>query len=254
LVRRKRGKLHPTGFSYFDELTHGGIPEACFTVIAGNSGSGKTVLLNSLAAQHLASGASIYVTNTDYPDQIRESMLKLGVGDEEVVKNARRLICIDAYSAVGGSASTEEFSVSSHTDLTHLGMIISKSLQTAGNDADVYIDSLNPLISVLRIDYLINFLQTMAARVKANNGRLCVTVGTGIEERDLTKLEESADCVVETQLHESGGGQQRRLRVKKLRGKPYNDRWTRFRVEEGKGIVFLTHKKVADLPSVTPVT
>jgi KaiC/GvpD/RAD55 family RecA-like ATPase len=104
-------------------------------------------------------------------------------------------------------------------------------------------DSLNPLITVLRIDYLINFLQTIAARVKANNGRLCITVGTGIDAHDLTKLEESADCVIETQLDESGGGQRRRLRIKKIRGKPYNDRWTRFRVEEGKGIVFLTHKK-----------
>jgi KaiC/GvpD/RAD55 family RecA-like ATPase len=104
-------------------------------------------------------------------------------------------------------------------------------------------DSLNPLITALRIDYLINFLQTVAARVKSNNGKLCITVGTGIEPRDLTKLEESADCVIETELQESGGGQRRRLRVKKVRGKPYNDRWARFRVEESKGIIFLTHRK-----------
>jgi len=250
MVRRKRGKLYPADFGYFKELTHGGLPQACFTVIAGNSGSGKTVLLNSLAAKHLTHGASIYVTNTDYPDQIREGMMKLGVGQEELVKNARRLICIDAYSAVGGGTSSEEFSVSSHTDLTHLGMIISKCLQTAGNDADVYIDSLNPLISVLRIDYLINFLQTVAARVKSNNGMLCVAVGTGIDEHDLTKLEESADCVIETQLQESGGGQRRRLRIKKVRSKPYNDRWTRFRVEEGKGIIFLTPKKMRIHPAL----
>ena len=250
VVRRKRGKLYPTGFSYFKELTHGGLPEACFTVIAGNSGSGKTVLLNSLAAEHLISEVSIYVTNTEYPDKIRESMIRLGVAKEDVLKDARRLICIDAYSAVGGAASTEEFSVNSHTDLTHLGMIISKCLQTAGDGADVYMDSLNPLITALRVDYLINFLQTVAARVKANNGMLCITVGTGIEPRDLTQLEESADCVIETQLQESGGGQRRRLRVKKVRGKPYNDRWTRFRVEEGKGIIFLTHKKT---PNPSPI-
>ena len=243
MLRRKRGKLYPVGFNYFAEITHGGLPEACFTVIAGNSGSGKTVLLNSLAAEHLVVGSSIYITNTEYPDKTRENMLRLGVAKEEVLRDAHRLICIDAYSAVGGRPSTEEFSVSSYTDLTHLGMIISKCLQTTGNGADIYMDSLNPLITVLRIDYLINFLQTIAARVKANNGRLCITVGTGIEERDLTKLEESADCVIETQLQESGSGQRRRLRIKKMRGKAYNDRWTRFRVEEGTGIIFLTHQK-----------
>jgi KaiC/GvpD/RAD55 family RecA-like ATPase len=176
-------------------------------------------------------------------------MVKLGVGKEADVKDPKRLIFVDSYSAIGGTSSTEEFSVASHTDLTNLGLSISKSLQSAGSGTDVYMDSLNPLITVLRIDYLINFLQTVAARVKANNGRLYVTVGTGIEERDLTKLEEYADCVIETQLHESGGGQRRRLRVKKVRGKPYNDRWTRFRVEEGKGIIFLTHNKTIKPPT-----
>jgi len=249
-IRRRRGKLYPAGFGYFKNLTHGGLPETCFTVIAGNSGSGKTVLLNTLAADHLHAGASVYVTNTEYPTKVRENMHRLGVANEKLM-DPHRLICIDAYSAVGGSASTEEFSVTSYTDLTHLGMIISKSLQTAGKDTDVYMDALNPLVTVLRIDYLINFLQTVAARVKANNGMLCVTVGTGIDEHDLTKLEESADCVIETQLQEAGGGQRRRLRIKKIRGKPYNDRWTRFRVEEGKGIVFLTHQKNADSVSET---
>jgi len=250
IVRRKRGKLYPTDFSYFAELTHGGLPEACFAVIAGNSGSGKTVLLNCLAAEHLTSGSSIYITNTEYPDKIRDSMTSLGVGKPSDVKDPTRLIFIDAYSAVGGSSSTEEFSVNSHTDLTNLGLSISKCTQVAGKGADVYMDSLNPLITVLRIDYVINFLQTVAARVKANNGRLCITVGTGIDERDMTKLEESADCVIETQLHESSGGQRRRLRIKKVRGKPYIDRWTQFRVEQNKGIVFLTRTKPTNTPDL----
>jgi KaiC/GvpD/RAD55 family RecA-like ATPase len=248
LVRRKRGKLYPTNFSYFAQLTHGGLPEACFALIAGNSGSGKTVLLNVLAAEHLAFGCSIYITNTEYPDKIRDGMMRLGVGKAEGVEDAGRLIFIDAYSAVGGSPSMEEFSVNSHTDLTNLGLNISKCLQAAGKGADVYMDSLNPLISALRTDYLLNFLQTVAARVKANDGRFCVTVGTGIDARDMTKLEESADCVIETQLHETASGQRRRLRIKKVRGKPYIDRWTQFRVEEGKGIVFLARTKPTNPP------
>jgi KaiC/GvpD/RAD55 family RecA-like ATPase len=243
LVERRRGKFYPSGFRYFNELTYGGLPEACFTVIAGNSGSGKTVLLNTLALNHLEAGNSIYVTNTEYPDRIREDMAKLGIAPVPTGDECRRLIFVDAYSAVGGSSSTAEFSVSSHSDLTNLGLNISKALETAGSDADVYLDSLNPLMTVLRADYLVNFLQTVAARIKANNGKLCVTVGTAIDERDLTKLEQSADCVIETQLQESGNGQRRRLRIKKVRGKPYSDHWTRFRVEENKGMIFLTRNK-----------
>lgn len=246
LVRRKRGKLYPRSFDYFMELTHGGLPEACFTVIAGNSGSGKSVLLNTFAAHHLASGKSIYITNTEYPEGIRANLIKLGL--QMVDAKDERLIFIDAYSAIGGGSSREEFSVASHTDLTNLGLNITKCLQIAGPGADVYLDSLNPLITTLRIDYLTNFLQSVAAKVKANNGKFCVTVSSGIEKAEITKLEESADCVIETQLLESGKGQRRRLRIKKLRGKPYVDRWTRFQVEQSKGIIFLTFSKPASPP------
>ena len=203
MLRKRRGKLYPTNFNYFTELTRGGLPDACFLIIAGNSGSGKSVLLNSLAANHLSSAKSIYVSNTEYPDRVRDNIMKLGVGEPEKIQDSKRLIFIDAYSAVGGGASLEEFSVTSHTDLTTLSLNISKCLQTAGPGADVYMDSLNPLISVLRIDYVIDFLQSVAAKVKANNGRFCVTVGTGIEAHDLNRLEETADCVIETQVQET---------------------------------------------------
>ena len=242
VVRRRRGKLYPRSFEYFNEITHGGLPDACFTVIVGDSGSGKSVLLNSLAGEHLASGKAIYVTNTEYPEKIRENLVKLGVCRKEDVQQDR-LIFIDAYSAVGGSSSKEEFSVSSYTDMTTLGLNISKCLQIVGPGADVYLDSLAALITVLRIDYLINFLQSVAAKVKANNGKFCVTIGSGIEKKDMAKLEEATDCVIETQLQESGSGQRRRMRIKKLRDRPYNDHWTRFQVQEGKGIILLTTSK-----------
>jgi KaiC/GvpD/RAD55 family RecA-like ATPase len=242
VVRRRRGKLYPRSFGYFNEITHGGLPDACFTIIVGDSGSGKSVLLNSLAGEHLASGKAIYVTNTEYPEKIRENLVKLGVCKKEDVQQDR-LIFIDSYSAVGGSSSKEEFSVSSYTDMTTLGLNISKCLQIVGPGADVYLDSLAALITVLRIDYLINFLQSVAAKVKANNGKFCVTIGSGIEKKDMTKLEETTDCVIETQLQESGSGQRRRMRIKKLRDRPYNDNWTRFQVQEGKGIILLTKSK-----------
>jgi KaiC/GvpD/RAD55 family RecA-like ATPase len=253
MLRKRRGKLYPMNFSYFTDLTRGGLPDACFLVIAGNSGSGKSVLLSTLAANHLSSAKSIYVTNSEYPDRVRDNIMKLGVGEPEKVRESKRLIFIDAYSAVGGGASVEEFSVNSHTDLTTLSLNISKCLQTAGRGADVYLDSLNPLITVLRTEYVTDFLQSVAAKVKANNGRFCVTVGTAIAAHDLIRLEEAADCVIETQLHETRGGQRRRLRIKKMRGKPYNDSWTWFRVEQGQGIIFLTRTKPTD-QSRTPIS
>jgi len=242
LVRR-RSKLYPQDFKHFNELTMGGLPKSCFALIAGNSGSGKSVLLESLAAEHLMQAqACVYVINTEYPSKIRENMITLGMSIGDAVQNGK-LLFIDSYSAVGGTVSKENHSVSSHTDLTGLGMSISKCLDQLGPGTDIYFDSIMPLLTVLRTDYLLNFLQSVAAKVKANDGRLCVTVGTAIDKDDMVKLEEASDCVIETQLQESGKGQRRRLRVKKLRSKPYIDKWVNFQVETGKGIVFLTRTR-----------
>jgi KaiC/GvpD/RAD55 family RecA-like ATPase len=90
---------------------------------------------------------------------------------------------------------------------------------------------------------VLSFLNSVAVKVKAKNGKLCATVGVTIDKSDLTKIEEVADCVIETQLQESRRGQTRRMRIKKLRGKPYIDKWVHFRVESGKGIIFFTRTK-----------
>ena len=243
VVIRRRAKLYPQGFAYFNELTMGGLPKSCFTLIAGNSGSGKSVLLESLAAEHLVQGQGcVYIVNTEYPSKIRENMITLGMPIRSAVENGK-LIFIDSYSAIGGTVSKEKYSVSSHTDLTGLGLGISKCLEQLGPNTDVYVDSIMPLLAALRVDYLLNFLQSIAAKVKANEGRLYAAVGTAIEKNDMTKLEEASDCIIETQLQESGKGQRRRLRVKKLRGKPYIDSWVHFQVETGKGIIFLARTR-----------
>jgi len=241
LVRKKRHTF-PVPFSYFSELTSNGLPTTCFTVIAGNSGSGKTALLESIAGEHLRSAGCVYITNSDFPSKIRENMTNLGVLPPNATEK-NKIIFIDAYAALGGAQSKEEFHISSPTDLTGLGLQISRCLERLGSETDVYLDSLNPFINALRMDYLLNFLQSIAAKVKANDGKLCVTVGSAIEKPDLTKLEENSDCVIETQLQEIGKGQRRRLRIKKLRGKAYIEKWTRFQIETGKGIIFLVTKK-----------
>jgi KaiC/GvpD/RAD55 family RecA-like ATPase len=242
-VARRRGKLYPQTFAYFSNLTTGGLPNTCFTSITGNSGSGKSVLLESLAADHLTQGKTcIYIVNTEYPAKIREDMVSLGMPCKDAIESGK-LLFIDSYSAIGGTNSKEDYSVSSHTDLTGLGMKISNCMEKLGPGTDVYVDSIMPLLTALRVDYLLNFLQSIAAKVKANDGKLCLTVGSAIEKTDMAKLEDASDCVIETQLQESGKGQRRRLRIKKLRGKPYIDRWTNIQIQTGKGIVFLTKAK-----------
>ena len=239
-LERRRRKTYPQSFGYFNQITSGGLPQTCFALVTGNSGAGKSVLLETLAIDHSTLGQSVYITNTESPSKIRESMTSIGM--KEGFENAR-IVFVDAYSAIGGETSEEKFGVSSHTDLTGLGLVISKCLSETGPGTDVYFDSISPLLVDLRVNYVLNFLNSIAVKVKANNGKLCVASGTGIEKSDLTKIEEVADCVIETQLQEFRRGQTRRLRIKKLRGKPYFDKWVGFHIESGKGIVFFSRNK-----------
>ncbi len=239
-LERRRRKSYPQSFGYFNQLTSGGLPQTCFALVTGNSGAGKSVLLETLAIEHSTIGQSVFITNTESPRKIRESMRSIGMKGE--FENAR-IVFVDAYSAIGGANSEEKFAVSSHTDLTGLGLVISKCLSETGPGTDVYIDSISPLLADLRVNFVINFLNSVAVKVKSNNGKLCVTTGTGIEKSDLSKIEEVADCVIETQLQESRRGQTRRLRIKKLRGKAYVDKWVSFHIEADKGIVFFSRTK-----------
>jgi KaiC/GvpD/RAD55 family RecA-like ATPase len=156
-------------------------------------------------------------------------------------ENRGKLIFIDCYSSLSGAASKEKRSIGSITDLTSLGIQITQATEEIAGATDVYFDSLTPLFTVLKTDYVLNFLQSVGAKVKSYNGGLCTTIGLTIEKDALTKVEEVADCVIETQLSEGRKGQKRRLRVKKLRGHPYDDSWTGFTITD-QGIIFLAHK------------
>jgi KaiC/GvpD/RAD55 family RecA-like ATPase len=152
------------------------------------------------------------------------------------------MLFIDCYSALSGSPSKEKRALASLTDLTNLGILITAAMDEIGGTTDVYFDSLTPLFTHLRPDYVLSFLQSLGAKVKSYNSRLCATISSSVNEETLTRVEETSDLVIETQLIESRSGQKRRLRIKKLRDRPYVDAWTPFKISGKQGITFFTRK------------
>lgn len=241
LLRRRRFYRWP--FEYLNVLTNEGIPDSRTTTIVGNSGSGKTVVMESLAYQSLKSGRGcVFVTNVELPSDVRATMKTMGM-DTTQNESEGKLIFIDCYSSLSGTASKEKRSIGSITDLTSLGVLITRSIEEIAGTTDVYFDALTPLFTTLKPDYVLTFFQSIGAKVKSYNGGLCTIIGTSVEKETLTRVEEVSDCVIETQLSEGGTGQRRRLRIKKLRGHPYVDSWTRFVITD-QGITFYTRKPV----------
>lgn len=239
VLRRRRVYRFP--FEYINILAKGELPGPRATTIIGGSGSGKTVLMNSLAYQSIKAGRGcIYVANVEPPSDVRAAMRNMGM-DTSAHEAQHKLIFIDCYSSLSGTPSKEERSLASITDLTSLGILITRSIEEIGSDTDVFFDALTPLFTTLKPDYVLTFLQSIGAKVKSYKGGLCAVVGTSVEKETITRAEEISDCVIETQLSESRSGQRRKLRVKKLRGHPYDDTWTVFTIT-GAGIAFFTRK------------
>jgi len=242
LVVKRRRRLKPFSFEYFNTLVPEGVPISSVIMVSGGPGSGKTVLLEHLVNGSLRMNRScVFITNADFPSKIRKNMADLGISSESP-KNHAGLVFIDCYSGTAGQPSTEEYSISSPTDLTTLGIKISICLESLGGDSDVFLDSLSPLFTMLKPDFIVTFVHSIGAKVKGANGRFFFTVGAGVEEDVLVKLEGTSDGVVEIETYEEKGVQRKRLRVKKMRGR-YVDKWVQFSVEPGKGIVFYARKE-----------
>ncbi len=231
-------RLRSFRFNFFKKLVAGGIPPSSIVMVTGNSGSGKTILLEHFADEVLAEGRPcVFVTNVDFPHRIRDSMKELGMS------TANKAVFIDCYSATAGMDSKEELVIRHPQDLTSLGVQLTSSLTKLGQRTDILLDSLGPMISGLRPENLVSFIHSIGARVRGNMGRFFFSVGSGAPKELINRLEEISDCIIEIDVSEHGGKLRRRMRVKKLKGQ-FVDRWVNFSVKPKAGLVFQASESI----------
>ena len=242
IQKQARKKIYKTPFNYFNTLVKGGIPKSNAIMIYGAPGSGKTILLEHFLYESLKKRRPcVFITNLDFPSRVIDRLKALGLK----VKNSyldKNLKFIDCYSEASGQKSSEEYSVSSLGDLTTLGVKLSSCLDKSGKNTDVFMDSLNPLFTLLKPDDILNFIHSTSAKVKGVDGIFFFTISTGIEEEIRSKLESTSDGVIELQIYESEEKYNRRFRIKKLR-KEHFDEWVDFSIKDKKGIIFHLKKK-----------
>ena len=244
LITKKRERTKISDFKYFDKLFIGRLPEALSIMILGPPGSGKTATLESFVKRFLQEGRKcIYISNTGFPEEIRKSLKGFSVPIEKF-EGEGKLMFIDCYSSIAGRESKEKHFIESPSDLTRLGIEITACLESSNKDADLFFDSLSQLSTYVKSDHLLSFINTVGARMKDNRGRFIYTVGSNIEPELLGMLEEVSDCIIELQIRDRDGIQERNLRIKKFRGKRHSSRWIEFEVHPNKGVVLITKHRL----------
>ncbi len=241
--RRRRGKSYLAPFDHFNNLTGGGVNGGTVVTVEGNTGSGKTLLLEQLMGDDLRSGRPcVFVSTADFPNNVRANMKMMGM-DVSGYEQTGLLTFVDGYSAEAGQESREKISIPSLGDLTTLGIRLSSAFPSPSfKGGSLYFDSLTPLASKAKPESIVSLVQSVGAKVKGLSGKAFFTVGMGIDGTVQRQLEDSADCIVQMEAFEESGTRRRRLRIAKFRARKHQEGWVLFTIEDGKGIIFYSKR------------
>ena len=212
------------------ELLGGTIPERAVMMVVGASGSGKSVLmLNMLADSLLLGRRCVYVSNMELPSKIRDQLTRIGV-DVRDSEHENKLRFIDAYSGETGTRSSEMHAVSSPRDLTGLGIQITSCIEELAGTADVFFDSLTPVVESGGPARGLEFVQYYGARTTKSGGTFMYATTATIGDELVSRLEEASDCVVQIEKMPGRGKVRGRLLVKKARGLEHEQDWVGFKI------------------------
>lgn len=242
--KKRKISLKVVGFEYFDDITHGGIPEASSVMITGEAGSGKSILCQELVHTNLAKGkACIYVTYDTFPEEVRKNMQSFH-WDVSTNEKKEAFILIDSYSSIAGKKSQEKHMVEQPFVLSDLGIAISTAMKDVKEKSlRVFIDSATPLFMHIDATNVMKFLQDRTVKIKSANGVLLFTTSEGSVPPDLRdRLEEIVDCIIELKITREKEKILRKLRVKKMRGRESSQIWVPINIEPGEGITFFLPK------------
>ena len=240
--RRRKSKSYLIPFYHFNNLAGGGLTGGTVVTVEGNTGSGKTLLLEQLMGEDLRNARPcVFVSTADFPNNVRTNMKAMGV-DVSGYEQSGLLTFVDGYSAEAGQESHEKVFIPSLGDLTTLGIKISSVLPISFKGGSLYFDSLTPLASKARPESIVSFVQSVGAKVKGLYGKAFFTVGLGLDGTVQRQLEDTADCIVQMEAFEESGTRKRRLRITKFRAHKHQEGWALFTIEDGKGIIFYSKK------------
>lgn len=224
-----------TGIPGLDELTGGGLPLGCPTLICGGAGSGKTVF----AMEFLVRGAvefdepGVFMAFDEHPDELTANFASFGYDLRALVKQ-KKLAFDHVHIERGEIAETGEY------DLEGLFIRLASAIESIGAKR-VVIDTMEVLFSGLGNTAILRAeLRRLFRWLKEKGVTAIITGERG--ESSLTRygLEEYvADCVLLLDHRVVENIATRRLRIVKYRGTSHGTSEYPFQIDAG-GISILS--------------
>ncbi|MHA1910215.1 MAG: RAD55 family ATPase [Candidatus Kariarchaeaceae archaeon] len=169
------------------------------------------------------SGSSIIVSFNRTAVEIQES-----INSEHDITNAlinEQFFVVDVFSYRAGEIQEEPYAayLQSPNDLTFLSIAI-EEFASKLKDCRIIIDPVSLLIIYNNQNYVLDFLQTLIARIRSRNHTLLLVADEGVlNDRQLALVESIVDGSIELRSQEDEN--QLKIKVKFLKNRSYKSGW-----------------------------
>ena len=205
------------------------LPDSYTMIVTGPPGAGKTPTLHNWINFYARNRRpTVLLALDDSPSNLRGPLG--GYTQEKLPEYEKQGIIslVDCYSSIAGVPSQEKYALRNRADLNELSLLITDLLNekiTLGSPK-IIIDSATPLFTYKDPQLVVQFLSSVAAKVKSKGGAFIASLASGtVSDENIRRLQTLMDFAVEFRLLEVEGRQKRQVRVAKARGQRAYEEW-----------------------------
>lgn len=225
-------KRESTGIDGLDEAIAGGFPQNSSILLVGPPRVGKSTFVNQFAYQGLQEGEKVlYITLDSSPGEVKETASYFGWDFDEYGDN---IVFIDGYSWREGGDTDSAFAIEGPSDLNQMNITLADAMKEVGTGRKrVVLDSISTLVLYTDPNSAVKFLQVVAAKSKASNSNLLMTLEEGVhEQKTISTLNYVADGLINMAMEED----RRRMSVQRMVKTEHSRDWLDFTIGTGEGI------------------
>jgi len=205
------------------------LPDSYTMMITGPPGAGKTPILHHWTDFYARNGRpTVLLAFDDSPVNLRGPLGGYTHDKLPEYECQGIITLVDCYSSIAGVSSKEKHASKNRTDLNELSLLITDLLneKVKRGSPKIIIDSATPLFTYKDPQLVVQFLSSMAVKVKSKGGAFLTSLASGtVAEENVRRLQTLMDFAVELRILEVDGRQKRQMRVAKARGQRAYEEW-----------------------------